>query len=505
MDSQLIIIITRLITPFFISLWIFFLLDFKEPRHVIRPLYFILIAILLLINGIILFSDNGNAIYSQHWPLTFTLPFIIMTLLTTERKPFYSLFTILTALFCGCVVSFAGIFFSEIIDALWLDPIIRTALFIMMLPLINAYKSTYRITVGIVKRGWFVLTLIPLLLIGCFYIFLNIRTYPDHSILHILAFMIIAFGAAVYGFLYLFFRRLLADQVHSQYSEMLNAQAEALEKNARTSSYADQRLSILRHDLKHYMSMISIQMESGHPDAALVIIQDAKVKFDDIFDTIEVVSYHKLLQVLFNLLTVMYIACFSVLTGDIAFLLTGKAAYQLMTHILCLSTGLILILRLRSPFLKASELLRKGWGALCCVPLTIVLICLLCISRVTYHGELIFSLIAYTSLAAGACVYYMIYRFFIKVLEEQQSAHFENLLKLRARSAEEDIRISEESKSTISHYRSVISSFMQDLEDDVSSGLDINESLKQHIRASDLQERPDSRQDNQHLQWQCGL
>lgn len=99
--------------------------------------------------------------------------------------------------------------------------------------------------------------------------------------------MIIAFGAAVYGFLYLFFRRLLADQVHSQYSEMLNAQAEALEKNARTSSYADQRLSILRHDLKHYMSMISIQMESGHPDAALVIIQDAKVKFDDIFDTVE--------------------------------------------------------------------------------------------------------------------------------------------------------------------------------------------------------------------------
>lgn len=35
------------------------------------------------------------------------------------------------------------------------------------------------------------------------------------------------------------------------------------------------------------MSMISIQMESGHPDAALVIIQDAKVKFDDIFDTVE--------------------------------------------------------------------------------------------------------------------------------------------------------------------------------------------------------------------------
>lgn len=89
------------------------------------------------------------------------------------------------------------------------------------------------------------------------------------------------------------------------------------------------------------------------------------------------VSYHKLLQVLFNLLTVMYIACFSVLTGDIAFLLTGRAAYQLISHILCLAAGLILILRLRRPFLKASELLRKGWGALCCVPLTIVLICLL--------------------------------------------------------------------------------------------------------------------------------
>lgn len=143
------------------------------------------------------------------------------------------------------------------------------------------------------------------------------------------------------------------------------------------------------------------------------------------------VSYHKLLQVLFNLLTVMYIACFSVLTGDIAFLLTGRAAYQLISHILCLAAGLILILRLRRPFLKASELLRKGWGALCCVPLTIVLICPLCISRVTYHGELIFSLIAYTALAAGACVYYMIYRFFIKVLEERQTFHFENLLKLR--------------------------------------------------------------------------
>lgn len=33
MDSQLLIIITRLITPFFITLWIFFLLDFKEPKR----------------------------------------------------------------------------------------------------------------------------------------------------------------------------------------------------------------------------------------------------------------------------------------------------------------------------------------------------------------------------------------------------------------------------------------------------------------------------------------
>lgn len=287
MDSQLLIIITRLITPFFITLWIFFLLDFKEPKRRLHLLYFILTVAMLIINGVILLLDNGNIIYDKYWPLTFTLPFVIMAIFTTERTPFYSLFTILTALFWGCVVSFAGIFFSEAIDALWLDSIIRTALFVMMLPLINSYKSTYRIMVGLVKRGWFALTLIPLLMISCFYIFLNIRTYPDHYILHILAFMIIAFGVAVYGFLYLFFRRLLDDQVRSQYSEILKAQAEALEKDARTSSYADQRLSILRHDLKHYMSMISIQMESGHPDAALVIIQDAKGKFDDIFDTVE--------------------------------------------------------------------------------------------------------------------------------------------------------------------------------------------------------------------------
>ena len=96
MDSQLLIIITRLITPFFITLWIFFLLDFKEPKRRLHLLYFILTVAMLIINGVILLLDNGNIIYDKYWPLTFTLPFVIMAIFTTERTPFYSLFTILT-------------------------------------------------------------------------------------------------------------------------------------------------------------------------------------------------------------------------------------------------------------------------------------------------------------------------------------------------------------------------------------------------------------------------
>lgn len=197
------------------------------------------------------------------------------------------------------------------------------------------------------------------------------------------------------------------------------------------------------------------------------------------------VSSLRRLNVMFNLFTVMFIAAFSLVTGTAAYRLTGEPWTYLPAHILCLAAGLFMVLRLRQPFLKASELLKKSWALLCCIPMLIVAICIICIGRISSGDSLLFLILAYIIIAAGCFIYCIIYRFFINVLEEQDTIYHENILRLRKKNAENRLKAAAESRELLSRCRDIVLSSIYSLEKEASSGLEIDESLLQLSRAAD--------------------
>ena len=91
--------ISRILTPAFLALWVSFLLDFRKPERITKALCFFLIAVLIFLNLLFLFLADDRQIYVKSWPLTLTLPYVLLLLLTTVKKSFRSLFAILTVMF----------------------------------------------------------------------------------------------------------------------------------------------------------------------------------------------------------------------------------------------------------------------------------------------------------------------------------------------------------------------------------------------------------------------
>ncbi|HIU26141.1 MAG TPA: hypothetical protein IAC50_06595 [Candidatus Copromorpha excrementigallinarum] len=273
--------ISRILTPAFLALWVSFLLDFRKPERITKALCFFLIAVLIFLNLLFLFLADDRQIYVKSWPLTLTLPYVLLLLLTTVKKSFRSLFAILTVMFWGCVVAMIGVLAGKILGYPWADPAVRVILFLLMLPLINYYKNTYRAMIHLMKKGWFILIIIPVLLTASLYFLNTIVSYDSSPALYLAAVLTGFLGASIYAFLYVFFRKLMMEQIYRQHRDMLAAQAEELEERARSSAEVRQKLAIFRHDLKHYINMISAQIENGNPRGALVTLEDARSKFSE--------------------------------------------------------------------------------------------------------------------------------------------------------------------------------------------------------------------------------
>ena len=157
-----------------------------------------------------------------------------------------------------------GVLAGKILGYPWADPAVRVILFLLMLPLINYYKNTYRAMIHLMKKAGSYNNNSRLLTASLY--FLNtIVSYDSSPALYLAAVLTGFLGASIYAFLYVFFRKLMMEQIYRQHRDMLAAQAEELEERARSSAEVRQKLAIFRHDLKHYINMISAQIENGNP------------------------------------------------------------------------------------------------------------------------------------------------------------------------------------------------------------------------------------------------
>ncbi len=98
----------------------------------------------------------------------------------------------------------------------------------------------------------------------------------------VVEFMGFAFCIAYLVFLIIYFQEYEKDkQEITQYSNFREMQLQSMQKEIDQVKISSQKLAILRHDMRHHLSIILTQLQNGHPDKAQEYIHEINSAYDD--------------------------------------------------------------------------------------------------------------------------------------------------------------------------------------------------------------------------------
>lgn len=175
-------------------------------------------------------------------------------------------------------------------------------------------------------------------------------------------------------------------------------------------------------------------------------------------------------RTLFNIGTALYIGAIAVLTAILFQQLWPIYWLQLPIRAAALICCIPIIYRLRKPYLKMLTLLESGWGVLCAIPFLITISAYLLIRQFIILKNPLYILFMYLILACGMCIYYMIYKFFIKVLEEQVALHEESILRLQVATSRSNLHASKQNEKNMSAFRQQLIEWITRMERDIING-----------------------------------
>ena len=90
-----------------------------------------------------------------------------------------------------------------------------------------------------------------------------------------------AFCIAYLVFLINYFQEYENKQEITQYSNLREMQLQSMQNEIEQVKISSQRLAILRHDMRHHLSIILTQLQNGHPDKAQEYIHEINSAYDD--------------------------------------------------------------------------------------------------------------------------------------------------------------------------------------------------------------------------------
>ncbi len=175
-------------------------------------------------------------------------------------------------------------------------------------------------------------------------------------------------------------------------------------------------------------------------------------------------------RTLFNIGTALYVGAIAVLTAMLIQYFWPFYWVQLPIRVVALAGSIPVIYRLRKPYLKMLTMMESGWIAMCAIPFFITVFSCILIQQFIILKDPLCILFIYLMLACGMCIYYMIYRFFIKVLEEQSALHAESILRLQVAVSQDNLRISKRNEKNIAAFRKQFMSWIDRMEKDIIDG-----------------------------------
>lgn len=137
------------------------------------------------------------------------------------------------------------------------------------------YRPVFRTVLQATQKGWLLLCLIPLALLGAYLALLSFPNYFYRSLLPQVQFFVIALlliALVIYAVIFSFFQKLQLWHEYEVGTSLLDAQLEDLNRRLQQHQAASERSRILRHDLRHYLPLFSERLQAGDTAGARDIL-----------------------------------------------------------------------------------------------------------------------------------------------------------------------------------------------------------------------------------------
>ena len=257
-----------------------FFLGVKRNRKNILTLFLLFSCegIVYIINILLL----GMAVTDRLYAIIIHLPLILFLILYYKYSVISSCISVLSAYLCCQLSNWIGLLALTITGEQWCYYALRILTTFITFFLLCKYVC--RTTETIFARGTrelYIIGFLPTVYYIFDYSFTKISDllYSNNKIL--VEFMGFVFCIAYFAFLFVYFQEYVKKQEIKQYNDLMKMQLLSIEKEIEQVKSSKQKLSILRHDMRHHLNVILTQLRNDNIKKAIDYIEEIGNVYDD--------------------------------------------------------------------------------------------------------------------------------------------------------------------------------------------------------------------------------
>ncbi len=218
----------------------------------------------------------GDDTLMRWYPIVANIPGLALMLAVSRQRPLVVIFTNLVAVQLNGIIVLPAIFIEGMvsgIDPTLVNLLVRLVIFVpLVVALCRWFRPLYLETARTLQRGWGLLCLIPIAFYAQLYLVFVVGAVPDPLLRFVLVICAFVIVIAACGLVFVFFGEHARRVELAEGERMLATQVNALQREVDLVRSADERLRIVRHDLRHHVDNIAALLRAGHVDEALAAL-----------------------------------------------------------------------------------------------------------------------------------------------------------------------------------------------------------------------------------------
>ena len=224
----------------------------------------------------------GSIFANQIYPLIVHVPLFCVLVWYYKFRPLPSMISIFTAYLCCQCSNFMGLFALSLTGQEWCYYVCRILVTVGVFVLLCRYVcQTTTMLFAKTDRELLLIGSLPMV----YYIF-DYATTKFSTLLYtgnkaVPEFLGFAICLTYLIFLLVYFREYELKSKAEQYNELIRMQLSALHAEMTSTRKSEQKMSILRHDTRHHLSVLRTLIQQGDTEKALQYLNEVSQTYDD--------------------------------------------------------------------------------------------------------------------------------------------------------------------------------------------------------------------------------